>query len=107
MEKKISTLQQLRWIGNVEGISFLVLLLISMPLKYYFQYPMAVKVNGWIHGILFIAYILAVLKTAYYLKWNLTKIAVALIASLIPLATFVLDRSLKKDQDQLVMEKLS
>ncbi|MEK6782532.1 MAG: DUF3817 domain-containing protein [Bacteroidota bacterium] len=52
---------QLRIIGIAEGISFLVLLLIAMPLKHYFGFPMMVKVVGWMHGILFIAYIGAVL----------------------------------------------
>jgi integral membrane protein len=100
-EQKIKNIQQLRWIGFVEGVSYVVLLLVSMPLKYYFEFPMAVKVNGWIHGVLFIAYIFAVLKTAWFVKWNYGRIAISLIASLIPLATFVLDRSLKKEQVML------
>ena len=100
-ERKIKNIQQLRWIGFVEGVSYVILLIISMPLKYYFEFPMAVKVNGWIHGILFIVYIFAVLKTAWLVKWNYSRTAISLIASLIPLATFVLDRSLKKEQIML------
>jgi integral membrane protein len=91
------SVKQLQWIGNAEGISFLVLLFISMPLKYIFDYPMAVKYNGWVHGLLFIVYIAAVLRTAYLIKWNYMRIGLALAASLIPFATFVLDKRLSKN----------
>jgi integral membrane protein len=95
---KNKSVDQLRWIGNIEGISFLVLLFIAMPLKYMFDYPMAVKVNGWLHGVLFVAYIAAVLRTAYLIKWDYMRIGLAVFASLIPFATFVLDKRLKKNQ---------
>jgi len=95
---KNKSVDQLRWIGNVEGISFLVLLFIAMPLKYMFDFPMAVKVNGWVHGVLFVFYIAAVLRTAYLIKWDFMRVGIALVASLIPFATFVLDRRLKNNQ---------
>lgn len=95
---KRNSVNQLRWVGNAEGISFLVLLFIAMPLKYIFDLPMAVKVNGWIHGVLFVVYILAVLRTAYVIKWNYLRVGIALAASLIPFATFILDRKLKRNQ---------
>jgi len=96
-KKKNNSVDQLRWIGNAEGISFLVLLFIAMPLKYIFDYPMAVKINGWVHGFLFIVYIAAVLRTAYLIKWNFMRVGIALTASLIPFATFFLDKRLKKN----------
>lgn len=99
MEYKVNqqSVNQLRVIGNLEGISFLVLLFIAMPLKYYFDYPMAVKINGWIHGVLFVAYIFAVLRTAFLIKWDVLRVGIAFAASLIPFATFVLDRKLKQN----------
>ena len=95
---KNNSVKQLRWVGNAEGISFLVLLFIAMPLKYFFDYPMVVKVNGWIHGLLFVVYVAAVLRTAYLIKWDLMRTGIALAASLIPFATFVLDKKLKENQ---------
>lgn len=86
----------LRFIGITEGISFLVLLLVAMPLKYYFGMPMMVKIVGWLHGVLFIAYIIAVLLAIKAMQWNWFSVGVALAASLIPIGTFVLDRSWKK-----------
>ncbi len=99
-------IKYLRLTGITEGISFLVLLLIAMPLKYYFGWPYAVKVVGWLHGILFIAYIAAVFLAIKAMQWNWFSVLVALAASLIPIGTFVLDRSLKKRQIELSEKNL-
>jgi integral membrane protein len=94
----------LRLTGATEGISFLVLLLVAMPLKYYFGFPLAVKVVGWLHGILFIAYIAAVLLAIKAMQWNWFSVGVALAVSLIPIGTFVMDRSWRKRQRELAVE---
>lgn len=96
-----SRVSNLRLIGFIEGVSFLVLLLIAMPLKYYWDFPMAVKITGWIHGVLFILYIVAVLMAIQAMKWSLFSVLVALGASLIPIGTFMLDRSLKRREQEL------
>lgn len=97
IKKNLDSINRLRWIAILEGISFLVLLLIAMPLKYYHNYPMPVKYTGWIHGLLFILYIIAVLHAAYLLKWKYMRTFLFLLASFIPLATFIVDRLLKKE----------
>lgn len=79
----------------------MVLLLIAMPLKYYWDFPMAVKITGWIHGVLFILYIVAVLMAIKAMEWGFFSVVVALGASLIPIGTFVLDRSLKRREQEL------
>ena len=86
----------------MEGISYLLLLGIAMPLKYAFDFPIAVKYTGWIHGLLFVLYIAAVLKAAYVLKWKFSRVALFFIASVLPFATFVLDRSLKAEEQDLL-----
>ena len=40
-------IHRFRMIGIAEGISFLLLLLIAMPLKYFLKIPEAVKIAGW------------------------------------------------------------
>jgi integral membrane protein len=97
----IKTIRSLRWIGIAEGISFLVLLLIAMPLKYRFGWPLAVKYVGWAHGLLFIMYIVAVFAAIRAMNWGLRGVAVALIASLLPAGTFVLDKSLRRREQEL------
>lgn len=96
-----SSIKNLRWVGIAEGISFLVLLLIAMPIKYMLDIPEVVKYVGWAHGILFIAYIVAVFAAIRAMQWNWFQVLVALAASLIPFGTFLLDKQLKRRQLQL------
>jgi integral membrane protein len=103
----LNKVRYLRVIGITEGISFLILLLIAMPLKYFFGWPLAVKVVGWAHGILFVAYIIAVLFAVKAMRWNLFSFGIALLASLLPIGTFILDVSWKKRERELVGEALS
>lgn len=94
-------LQQLRIIGLIEGISYLVLLFISMPLKYFANFPEAVKVNGWIHGVLFVLLGLAVINVWIKQRWPFKRAFIAGIASLLPFGTFWFDKSLKEEQNKL------
>ncbi|MBK6689623.1 MAG: DUF3817 domain-containing protein [Deltaproteobacteria bacterium] len=95
-----SAIGRLRLIGLVEGVSYLVLLFIAMPLKYLAGYPLAVKVVGWAHGALFVAFCLALAQVFFQHRWPLLKGIKAFIASLVPLGTFFLDRSLKEEDAQ-------
>jgi integral membrane protein len=61
-EKQKKLLHRFRMIGIAEGISFLVLLLVAMPLKYFFNFPEAVKVVGWAHGALLLLLFILLLK---------------------------------------------
>lgn len=100
----MKALKLFRKVALAEGISFLLLLLIAMPLKYYFGIPMAVKVVGWAHGILFMAYIVLALSVIKTMKWNWFDTLVALAVSLIPVGTFWLDKSLKKRELELATQ---
>lgn len=90
--------RRFKWISLIEGISFLILLGIAMPLKYLFDVPLAVTYVGWAHGILFIIYIYAVFPTSQKLKWEFARTFFALIASVLPFGPFIFDRNLKKNQ---------
>ncbi len=89
----------LRVIGALEGVSFLVLLFVAMPLKYFAGMPLAVRVVGMVHGVLFLAYIVAVARAARSRRWSLGRIVGALVASLYPFGTFQLDRKLREEVD--------
>src|SRR5690606_1714093 len=99
MEQKRKHIKQLRWVGIAEGWSFLLLLGIAMPLKYLYDFPLAVKYTGWAHGILFILYIMAVMRAAYIFNWKIQRTAVSLAASVLPFATFILDKRLKQEEN--------
>ncbi len=86
-----------RKIGYLEGISLLILLGIAMPLKYALDMPEAVKVIGWIHGILFIGYVILLAIVSIEQKWPVKRTAAALLASVLPFGTFVFDRSFTRE----------
>jgi integral membrane protein len=84
----------LRIIGLLEGISYLLLLGIAMPLKYLFKIPAFIYPVGMAHGILFTLFVIFVFIVAFQLKWSLKIIFLALISSLLPLGTFIADRKI-------------
>ncbi|HYF67772.1 MAG TPA: DUF3817 domain-containing protein [Ohtaekwangia sp.] len=84
-------LGQLRIIGFLEGLSFLILLGIAMPLKYYWEMPAAVRVVGMAHGVLFVLYIIYVLVVHAQVRWSFKTLSIAILASFVPLGTFYAD----------------
>ncbi len=88
----MTTLRALRIAALVEGVSFLVLLFVAMPLKYLAGFPAAVKVVGWTHGVLFIAYLAADVPLFVKLEWPAGRMVTVLLAALLPFGTFWLDR---------------
>ena len=84
-------MKRFQFIALLEGVSFLTLLGICMPLKYIYHLPMAVKVNGWIHGVLFILYVIFLAQVRTQYKWNLKLTAAAFVAALLPFGTFILN----------------
>jgi integral membrane protein len=86
-----TTLGRLRVIGFLEGVSFLVLLGVAMPLKYYWDKPEAVTVVGMAHGVLFLAYIGATLQAWLEYDWTWRRAALVTAASLVPFGTFYAD----------------
>lgn len=89
-------LGRLRIIAFTEGCSFL-LLFFTMILKYKFAMPQPNYIVGMAHGVLFMLYMLLVLQVAILKNWNITKVALAFAASLIPFGTFVADKKLFRE----------
>lgn len=92
-------LSWLRKAAITEGISFLVLLGIAMPLKYFFQQPMAVTIVGWIHGVLFVLFLSLAWEFKTDRNKNLKWFAVAFAAALLPAGTFFFDKKLKQEEN--------
>ncbi|NQV51585.1 MAG: DUF3817 domain-containing protein [Flavobacteriales bacterium] len=83
-------------IGRAEAISFLLLVLIAMPLKYMMDLPLMVKYVGWAHGVLFMAYMAQLIYVAVVLKWDVLKVIYGFIAALLPFGPFIFERSISK-----------
>lgn len=87
-----------RIIAFLEGVSYISLLGIAMPLKYIWGVPEAVKIVGWAHGVLFILYVGIGAITAYRARWPIFFSIWAFVASLIPFGTFVLEWQLRNEE---------
>ena len=94
MSNEPKLLRTFRHVAVAEGISFLVLLLIAMPIKYILGNEWAVKIVGWAHGILFVAYVYYVARCWHAYRWSTGFTAAALLASLVPFGPFILHRRL-------------
>lgn len=76
------------WVGMAEAISFIALLGIAMPLKYFAGMPKAVSVVGMAHGILFVAYVTVAFLSMQTFKWPFKKFALAFVAAFLPFGPF-------------------
>lgn len=92
----MSELQKFRLINKIEGISFIILLFIAMPMKYSFGYPMATKVVGMLHGLLVFAFIYQIIEAKKEAGFTLKETALYFILSLIPFGSFYTDKLLAK-----------
>lgn len=89
-------LARLRLVGMLEGVSFLVLLGVAMPLKYLAGQPQMVRVVGSAHGLLFVLFVMAVVHVAVEMRWPLRRVAAALAAAVLPFGPFVFDAHLRR-----------
>ncbi len=81
-----------------EGISFLTLLFIAMPMKYFMGMPEVVRVVGSIHGVLFVLYVGLLAMLHFRQRWSFIFSLYALLASVIPFGTFMLDKQLREKE---------
>ncbi len=89
-------LKTLKLVGLIEGISFLVILFVTMPMKYLFSMPELNKPVGMAHGVLFIAYVILVIMVGIDRKWTKSAIGWSLFASVIPFGTFFAEKKFFK-----------
>lgn len=92
----MNLLRILRIISLTEGVSYLALLMIAMPLKYFWSMPIAVKLVGWAHGALFIALALITLAALIHGTIRFRMACAIALASLLPAGPFVIDHWLKR-----------
>ncbi len=97
MNKGVNALNRFRWIAIVEGVSYLLLVFVAMPLKYFADQPLPVKYLGWAHGVLFVAFCILLLGAWAERKWSFWKATLAFLSSLVPFGTFIFDREIKKE----------
>ena len=93
----MTPLRQLRLVAFLEGMSFLALLFIAMPLKYLADLPLAVRIVGSVHGVLFLIFMAALYRAGSERRWPFRRWLIAFVSSVVPFGTFVFDRSLRRE----------
>jgi len=92
----MSELKRFRLINKIEGYSFIVLLFVAMPLKYMMGYPLATKVAGMLHGLLFVLFIYQLLEATREVPFSKKEAMFYFILSLIPFGSFYTDKLCKR-----------
>ena len=86
-----------RVVSFLEGTSYLLLLFVAVPVKYWMNDPQYVKLLGMPHGLLFVGYIVLAFLLKFELNWSIKKLGVVLIASILPFGTFYVDKKYLRD----------
>ncbi len=93
-----------RIVSLIEGGSFLFLLLVAMPLKYYYGMPEAVSLAGMVHGILFVIYTMLSLLLAQKYNWSSAYWGGILLAGMVPFGFLMIDGRLKRADKALLSD---
>tara|TARA_B100000787_G_scaffold152225_1_gene125753 strand:+ start:44254 stop:44529 length:276 start_codon:yes stop_codon:yes gene_type:complete len=81
-----------RVVSFLEGTSYLLLLFVAVPIKYWINDPQYVKLLGMPHGLFFVAYLIFAFLLKSEMKWSTKNLGVILLASIIPFGTFYVDK---------------
>ncbi|MFD0762204.1 DUF3817 domain-containing protein [Lutibacter aestuarii] len=92
----MSFLTIFRSIAFLEGLSYLLLLFIAVPIKYSMGNESYVKMLGMPHGFLFIGYVVVAFLIKSDYKWTNKEFLFVLAASIIPFGTFYIDKKYLK-----------
>lgn len=79
-------------VGMAEGISFIALVCIAMPLKYFADMPEIVTIVGLIHGVLFVAFVTVLAYVTNFYGWRTKTAVISFLLSLVPFGTFWLKK---------------
>ena len=99
---KEKNLKILRIVGIIEGISYLTLFGITMPLKRMMGMNEPNFIVGLFHGVLFIVYVIWTYLVFKQYNLSIKKALLLLISSLLPFGTFVSDSKILKPSEKTV-----
>ncbi|CAI8165073.1 MAG: Uncharacterised protein [Polaribacter sp. SA4-10] len=81
-----------RIVSFLEGVSYLLLIFVAVPIKYFNGDASFVKILGMPHGILFMLYIILAITLLKSMKWDFKTVMIILVASILPFGTFYIDK---------------
>ena len=94
----MSELKKFRLINKIEGYSFIILLFIAMPLKYSFGFPIATKIMGMIHGLLFMMFVYQLIESMRAVPFSKKESLYYFILSLVPFGSFYTEKLCKEKE---------
>ena len=97
----MSELNKFRLINKIEGYSFIILLFVAMPLKYSFGFPIATKIMGMTHGVLFMGFIYQLLEAMKDVPFSKKEALIYFVLSLVPFGSFYTDKLCKAKEPKV------
>ena len=83
-------------VSLLEGVSYILLLFIAVPLKYWGGDEQYVKLLGMPHGLLFVGYIILAFLIKDDENWTSNDFGIVLISSVFPFGTFYINKKYLK-----------
>ena len=90
-----TTLNRFRLVSFIEGLSYLILVFIAMPIKYFGDNPIYVKIFGMAHGVLFILFMISLFEVKTKDKWDKGFMFQMFVLSLIPFGALLIEKKVK------------
>lgn len=84
------------WFGIIEGLSTLFLFFVAMPMKYYYDQPMAVTIAGMVHGFLFLGLVMLLLIGKSQVPLTTKMVVWGIMGAVLPFGPFIVDVKLYK-----------
>jgi integral membrane protein len=88
-------LTRFRAIAWIEGISYIFLLFVAMPMKYIGGQPAWVRYSGLVHGLLFVLFIINAIQAKIEYSWSRRRLLLMIATSFVPFGMIWFDRLLE------------
>lgn len=94
-------------VSLAEGVSFLVLLFVAVPLQVFGHHQTPVQIFGMLHGLLFVAYVMIAAYGYLQRKWTTSHLVWILLMAVLPTGAFFAERNVKNESAAAVAEPVA
>ena len=94
-------------VSLAEGVSFLLLLFVAVPLQVFGHHQTPVMIFGMLHGLLFIAYVMIAAYGYLQRKWTTRHLVWILVMSVLPTGAFFAERDVRAEAPAAVAEPVA
>ncbi len=94
-------------VSLAEGVSFLLLLFLAVPLQIFGHHQTPVMIFGMLHGLLFVAYLMIAVYGYLQRKWSTRHLVWILVMSVLPTGAFFAERAVRAEQPAEIREPVA